>query len=194
MKHIAAMLVVLVLGGCATAPTPFDEDSTLYPPPAGSRFTLKQELAIPAHSAHVSLQGGQLVSQSQLNLYQPHCRLDVQDVGELPQSVRPDEFVVSRVYRQNTEQAFLRAGPVRVRRVMNDGGPGYMTYRTVFVLKSARQPQVRQLSCEHWDKAALGNHLSLRQIRAALGDYFAVTLAVEAKPASRPAGKVDAGV
>ena len=177
MKRSMLVAIFLVLGACQLAPTTFDENSTSYPPPVGSKFTLKQELAIPAHNAHVDLQDGQPVSQSKLNLYHPYCRLDVQDVRETAQSVQPDDFLVKRVYRQATDVVAQRSGFMRVRRVSDDsGGPTFMIYRTVFELQSARQPQVRRLTCEHWDRPALGDHLSLRQIRTALGEYFTVTL------------------
>jgi hypothetical protein len=176
MKRNILVAVFLVLGACQSVPTTFDENSTLYPPPPGSRFTLKQELTIPAHSAHVDLQGGLAVSLGKLNQYHPYCRFDVQDVRETPQSVLPDEFLVKRVYRQITDVVAKRSGLLRVGRVSDEGGPTFMIYRTVFELKSARQPQVRRLTCEHWDRPALGDHLSLRQIRTALGEFFTVTL------------------
>ena len=177
MKHTILVIVLLVLGACQSAPMTLDEDSTLYPPPAGSRFTLLQELSIPAHSAHVDLQGGKTVSLSKLNQYHPYCRLEVQDVRETPQSLRPDEFLVKRVYRQITDMAGQRPGFIRVQKVSDDGGPTILIYHTVFELSSARQPQVRWLTCEHWDRPALGDHLSLRQIRTALGAYFSIMLA-----------------
>jgi len=177
MKRILLAAVFLALGACQSAPTTFDENSTSYPPPVGSKFILRQQLAIPAHSAHVDLQDGQAVSQSKLNLYHPYCRLEVQDVRDAPQTLVPDEFLVKRVYRQATDVVAQRSGFMRVRRVSDDGGgPTFMIYRTVFILESARQPQVRQLTCEHWDRPALGDHLSLRQMRTALGEYFTVTL------------------
>jgi len=176
MKHSMLVAVFLVLGACQSAPTNIDENSTLYPPPPGSRFTLKQALTIPANSAHVDLQGGQAVSLSKLNQYRPYCRLDVQEVRETSQSVQPDEFLAKRVYRQTNDVVAQRSGLVRVRRVSNDGGPTFMIYRTVFELQSERQPQVRRLTCEHWDRPALGDHLSLRQIRTALGEFFSVSL------------------
>lgn len=177
MKRSMFVAVFLVLGACQSAPTTFDENSTSYPPPAGSKFTLKQELTIPANSAHVDLQGGQAVSLNKLNQYHPYCRLDVRDVRETPQSLQPDEFLVKRVNRQTTDVVAQRSGLLRVRRVSDDnGGPTFMIYRTVFDLESARQPQVRRLTCEQWDRPALGDHLSLRQIRTALGELFTVTL------------------
>jgi hypothetical protein len=174
MKHGMFVIVLLVLGACQSSPTTLDEDSTLYPPPAGSRFTLQQELSIPAHSAHVDLQDGQVVSVSKLNQYHPNCRLDVQYVSETSQIVQPDEFLVRRVHRRATDVVSQRPGVMRVWRVSDDGGLTFMVYRTVFELKSARQPQVRWLTCEHWDRPALGEHLNLRQIRTALGAYFTV--------------------
>lgn len=177
MKRSMLVFLLLVLGACQSAPTASDENSAAYPPPVGSRFTLKQELTIPAGSAHVDLQRGEAVSLSKLNLYHPHCRLDVQEVRETPQVLVPDEFLVKRVYRQTTDLVTQRSGFVEVRLVSdNDGGPTFMIYRTVFDLQSTRQPQVRRLSCEQWDRPALGNHLTLSQIRTALGEFFTIAL------------------
>lgn len=177
MKRRMLLSVLLVLGACQSAPMAFDDHSASYPPPVGSRFTLKQELTIPAGSAHVDLQRGQPVSLHQLNQYHPYCRLDVREVRETPQVLVPDEFVVKRVNRQTTDLVVQRSAYLRVQQVSeNDGGPTFMIYRTIFDLKSARQPQVRRLTCEQWDRPALGNHLSLKDIRAALGSYFDVVL------------------
>lgn len=185
MKRMMLATGFLLLGACQSAPTTFNENSASYPPPVGTHFTLKQNLVIPADSAHVNLQGGQTVSLHKLNQYHPYCRLDVQDVRETPQTLMPDDFLVKRVNRQTTDIVAQESGLMRVRRVAdNSGGPTFMIYRTIFDLQSARQPQVRRMTCEQWDRVALGNHVSLRQIRTALGDYFGVTLPGEtaAKP------------
>jgi hypothetical protein len=177
MKRIMLATGFLVLGACQSAPTTFNENSTSYPPPVGTRFALKQELVIPAHSAHVDLQDGQTVSLHKLNQYHPYCRLDVQDVRDTPQTLTPDEFVVKRVYRQATDLVAQQSRSLQVRRVSDqDGGPTFMIYRTVFDLKATQQSQVRRLTCEQWDRPALGDHVSLRQIKFALGNYFSVTL------------------
>jgi len=177
MKRIMLATGFLLLGACQSAQTTFNENSASYPPPVGTRFTLRQNLVIPADSAHVNLQNGQTVSQFKLNQYHPFCRVDVQDVRETPQTLMPDDFLVKRVNRQTTDIVAQESGLMRVRRVADEsGGPTFMIYRTIFDLQSARQPQVRRMTCEQWDRPALGNHLSLQQIRTALGNYFNVTL------------------
>lgn len=177
MKRGLLVIVLMVSVACQSPPTVVDERSTDFPPPVGTRFTLKQELTIPADSAHVDLQRGQPVSQGKLDLYRPHCRLDVQEVREMPQVIQPDDFLVKRVYRQTTDLVAEHSAFLRVQQVSeNDGGPTFMIYRTVFELTSARQPQVRRLTCQQWDRPALGNHLSLSQIRTVLGEFFTITL------------------
>lgn len=186
MRRSVLIIFSLTLGACQLAPKQMDEHSNLYPLPVGSRFTLKQDLAIPAGSAHVDLQGGRAVSLRDLNLYHPHCRFDVQDVRETEQIIRPDDFRVKRVYRQTTDLVARQPRLIQVRRVSDDGGPTFLIYRTVFDLESARQPQVRRLTCQRWDQPALGDHLSLKEIRAALGSYFVVTLPGVERPITDP--------
>jgi hypothetical protein len=177
MKRIMLATGFLVLGACQSAPTTFNENSGIYPPPVGTRFSLKQDLVVPAHSAHVDLQDGQTVSLHKLNQYHPYCRLDVQDVRDTPQTLTPDEFVVKRVYRQTTDLVAQQSDRFQMIRVSEmDGGPTFMIYRTVFDLSSMKQPQVRRMTCERWDRPSLGEHVSLREIRTALGNYFSVTL------------------
>jgi hypothetical protein len=65
--------------------------------------------------------------------------------------------------------------------------PSQLFYKTRFWLRSARQPQVRLLLCQ-WDQmtpsgAALARHLTLAEIRWALGSTFTLTLPGE--PAGR---------
>jgi hypothetical protein len=87
----------------------------------------------------------------------------------------PDEFLVKRVRQEATVVAragLLKAGLLNAQ----DLGPSFFIYRTVFDLESPRQPQVRWPACEQWDHPAMGNHLSIREIRLALGKVMTLTL------------------
>jgi hypothetical protein len=185
MKRIILATGFLVLGACQLAPTTFNENSPNYPPPVGTRFTLKQDLVIPARSAHVNLQGGKTASDFKVNQYYPFCRIYVQDVGDTDQTVKPDEFVVKRVYRQTTDAVAQKSSVVRAVRVSDQmGGPTFSIYRTVFDLSSAHQSPVRRMVCEQWGDPGTGTHVSLHEITTALGSYFSVTLPGE--PMSKP--------
>ncbi len=177
MRQIA-LLVCLLLSACQTT-GPLNENSHSDVPPPGSRLVLKQELTIPAHSAGVLLQGGRVVSDKDLNPYYPHCRLEVHDVRETMQTVLADEFVVRRALRMETYTA-MRSGLLKAG-WRSAGDPSFLIYRISMDLHSPRQPQVRWLDCQQWGDPAVGQHLSIREIRLALGEIFLLQL-----PASAP--------
>jgi len=174
MRRLLPLFLSLLLFACQAPPAVVDENSPYYPLPAGSRLTLKQGLTVPAESAHVTLQGGRVRDDHHVNAYQPNCRLEVQKRRDTPQKVEPDEF---RVRRARHEQQTARVeGALRVARRVVDGGPTFVRYQTILDLESARQPQVRWMICEQWGDPATGRHLTVREIRLALGDTFTLTL------------------
>jgi hypothetical protein len=167
------MLLSLPLTGCQLGAR-LEEHVARFLPPANSRLVLKQALTIPAHTAHVNLQGGRVVSGSDIKQYYPYCRLEVNKVLESEQNIDPDEFLIRRAYNesQTAHAGGLQRAAHRVR--VTSGGRLYLVYRTIFVLASNRQPGVRWMTCEHWAEAATGQYLTLEEIRNALGDVFAL--------------------
>lgn len=177
MKISVLLPLCLLLTACQTT-GPFDENSSFHLLPAGSRLLLKQDLTIPAHSAGVLLQGGHVTSSNAVNRYHPHCRLEVLDVRETTQTVAADEFVVQRARQETpmvTHPDTRQAGLRKVSTI------GYFDFRTILDLRSPRQPRVRWLTCNQWGDPGLGQHLSVREIRQALGDIFTLSL-----PATTP--------
>jgi hypothetical protein len=163
--------LLLLLTGCAQRYIG-DERSPFYEPPAGSRLLLKQTLTIPAEMVGVFIQGGRAVSNREVDQYYPHCRLEVRERRETAQTVEPDEFVVQRVRRDIKVVSNPPAGPL----VRVDFGPSFFIYRTHLDLSSARQPQVSTLICQHWGDPALDDHLSIRDMRRALGEVMVLQL------------------
>jgi hypothetical protein len=182
MRIIALLPLCLLLGACQTT-GPLDENSPFHVLPSGSRLILKQELTIPAHNAGVSLQGGRVVNGKGLNQYHPHCRLEVHDVRETTQIVTVDEFVVHRS-RQET-QTVARAGMRKVAGRSVGSGPAFIVFRTVLDLRSERQPQVRWLTCQQWSDPALGQHVTIREMRATLGEIITLQLPSSAANGNR---------
>lgn len=182
MRITALLPLCLLLAACQTT-GPLDENSPFHVLPSGSRLVLKQELTIPAHSAGVLLQGGRVVSSKDVNQYHPHCRLEVHDVRETTQTVTPDEFVVRRV-RQDSPMV-ARSGLMKAARRYAGTGPSFFVFRTIMDLRSERQPQVRWLTCQQWSNPAFGQHVSIRELRAALGGIFALQLPASASDGNR---------
>lgn len=165
------LITLVVLGGCRLSPTR-DEASPFYVPPAGSRLLLKQELTIPPEMVGVYIQGGRAVTSREVDQYLPHCRLEVRERRETTQTVNPDDFLVERVRRDVQVVSNAPTTPqVRV-----GHGPSFFIYRTLFDLQSARQPQVRTLVCQYWGHPALDDHVSIRDMRRALGEIMSIEL------------------
>jgi len=181
MKIVALLPLCLLLTACQTT-GPLDENSPSHLLPSGSRLVLKQELTIPAHSVSILLQGGHEVSNRDLERYQPHCRLEIQDMREIAQVVTADEFVVRRAFRDTKSSA--RTGLMKTALRYAAEGPTYFVFRTVLDLHSERQPQVRSLTCQQWGNPGTGRHLSIREIRQALGEIFTLYLP-DATPGER---------
>lgn len=177
MTRIGIVPLLLLVGACQLASVKGNVDSPFYPPPVGSRLILKKDLTIPVGSAGVVLQAGQVVSQrsvNSVNQYHPNCRLEVSTVLNTTQTVTADEFLVTRVtirsYQAGTRDGFMKAGLILAE------GRGWNVYETVMTLSSARQPQVRSLTCQQWGDPAFGTQASIQQMRAALGDFFSLEL------------------
>jgi hypothetical protein len=185
MTRIGIFSLLLMVGACQLASVNKNVDSPFYPPPVGSRLILKKDLTIPAYSAAVMLQGGQVIGQHSINQYQPNCRLELNAVLPTPQTVTADEFLVTHVttnsYQVRTHDGhdgFVKAG------LNLASGFSFNNYVTFMKLSSARQPQVRSLTCQQWGDPALGTQVSIQQMRETLGDFFSLEL-----PAGSPDGK-----
>jgi hypothetical protein len=173
MRRVLWVSLLALLGGCAHHDLG-DELSPFYTPPAGSRLLLQQAVTIPAEMTGVFIQGGRAVSNREVDQYYPHCRLEVRERRETAQIVEPDEFLIRRVRRDI--EVVTNTGTEPLRRVSHGGGPSFFIYRTLLDLKSERQPQVRVLICQHWGDPALDTHLSIRDIRQALGTLMVLQL------------------
>lgn len=171
MHRLLILIPLVLLGACQTTAAR-DEASPFYVPPAGSRLVLKQTLTIPAENIGVFIQGGRAVGNREVDQYLPHCRLEVRDRQETAQTVNPDDFLVQRVRRD--VQVVSNMETTRLVRVSH--GPSFFIYRTLLDLQSAQQPQVRTLVCQHWGHPALDDHLSIRDMRRALGEVMTLEL------------------
>jgi hypothetical protein len=182
MRAITLLPLCLLLFACQTK-GPLDENSPYHILPSGSRLILKRELTIPAHSAGVWLQGGRVMSIKDINQYHPHCRLEVNDVRETTQTVTADEIVVRRA-RQEETNTVARTGLMKAQ--MRIGGDVRVNvFRTTLDLHSERQPQVRWLTCQQWSEAALGQHVTIREMRVTLGEIFTLQLPSNASDGNR---------
>lgn len=143
-------LLALGVAGC-TSLGPFELSSPYWLPPVGSEVALKQALEVPPQSARVFLQQGRVVAKSGVNQFLPNCNFEVSQVFEdSSQTIQPDTFRVRRVGRQSEEvvqRAPAQYAALYLARGGMDGGTSPIIHAVHLWLESAKQPQVRRLSC-----------------------------------------------
>lgn len=171
MRAILAGLVFL--GGCAALHSA-DPASPYYAYGAGWTLQLHRPLTIPAHAATVRLQYGRIVPRNGVQEHDPFCVMELSTVRDLPQTVLPGRFGITRVTRRIDPISAAAASPF-LRTAHQDSTPSFLYYVTEFRLHDAASPGLYSLRCA-WDQRAPGNqalmrHLAQGEIRAALGDW-----------------------
>ena len=178
------------LAACASGPYPIS--SPFFVIPAGSQIEVKQELTIPPNHGRVYLQYGKVVSAKEKERYQPHCWFLSWKVLETPQVIKPDTFTVVSTQKQedivqrasylklasNSPRGSVGTG-ISIGGVMDPLGgdaPLAAEYITQIHIQSDRQPDIRMLECNHWDDPSSGEHLTVEQMQAALGQLATIII------------------
>jgi hypothetical protein len=192
MRQLILLSVVGFLAACQTAAYEGNENSPFYPVPSGSTLTLTRSVTIPADQVAVYLQGGEVVPAGRINQYYPHCKFELIHRRDTGQTVRPDDFEIIKVVRETGHSvalAGLQLAQMSVGIGINVGmdrdGSSLQTYSTRLMLRSARQPQVFRLSCGQAALPHEGQHVSINEMRKALGNLFTLELARRAPSAGR---------
>lgn len=172
-----ALLGVLLLGGCAGLQSA-DPESSYYAYSTGWVLQLKRPLTIPADAATVRLQYGRIVPRNSVQEQDPFCVVELDTVRAEPQTLRPGRFEVQRVTRSVSSITVAAQSPlIKTRYVTDDDyDPSFLYFITEFHLRDPHQPNLRSMRCA-WNQMAPGNralmrHLTLHEIRSALGDWM----------------------
>jgi len=174
MKAIVTGLALL-LAGCASLESP-NPTSPYYAYTSGWFVRLNQPLTIPANSATVRLQYGGIVPRNGVQEHDPYCVVELDTVRDEPQILQPGRFEVWRVTRSVDTIAAAPSPLIRAAFAADVSGPSFLYYKTEFRLRDTAQPNIRSMACA-WDQMAPGyrafmRHLTLDQIRHALGDWI----------------------
>ena len=153
MRHAMLIVFTSLLAGCQ-AGVILSFDSSAYRLPDGSELILNREITIPAGSAHVKLQHGQLAGS--VSEYEVNCEFRVRDLG--PRVVSPGSFIV----RRSGDSREWAISPYTLR-----------FYKTV-TLKSVQDAGTVYLMCQKWDDVYGGSSISIAEMQEALGDYFSM--------------------
>jgi hypothetical protein len=170
-----AVLILLLLAGCAGAPTHGIDRG---------RLVLLTALTIPPESATLRLQYGKPVARNAVQEQDPFCVFEINTVSDSPQTVHPDTFRVTRIGHgidtiADAASALPYPAPIKVG-LSNDHRPSHIYYKTLFWLHSEQQAGVRLLTCMSNQNLPgvypFMRHLTLQEIRAALGADFRLEL------------------
>jgi len=184
MKPAVIALLAALLVACQTSAYEGNENSPFYLVPAGSTLTLTRSLTIPAEQVAVFLQGGEVVASGGINQYYPHCKFELQRRLDKAQTVQPDSFEITKVVLEIGHSVALdglRLAGMSIGIGINIGsrgdGASLQTYSTRMTLRSTRQPEVFRLSCGQTALPHEGQHVSINEMRKALGGIFTLELA-----------------
>jgi len=175
-KSYLPILLVGILSGCQTPGGPIDEDSPQAEIPAGSVFVLQRELGIPVYEgprvnvfglltdpdvgASLTIQNGKVITHKEYARREPVCELETALRRGDPQLITRDRFIAGR---SSFEVEFA---------IETDDRP----FITRIPLASASQPGVKMLRCQSYGSPVNTRHLTIRQIRAILGEIFTLEL------------------
>ena len=171
---LLCLILLASLYGCSTTP-----DATAYPV---GRLHLHDRLQIEPDAATARLQYGRIVARNAVQEHDPFCVFEIDTVRPETQVVQPGEFAITSISRSVDTFAGMPVLPRYALRVSfgDDDSPTHIYYKTTFRLRDAHQP-VRALTCMS-NQNAPGNanfmrHLTLAEIRGALGTRFSLHLA-----------------
>jgi len=182
MHALTLLSLILLAGlyGCSTTP-----DATAYPV---GRLHLHDRLQIEPDAATARLQYGRIVARNAVQEHDPFCVFEIETVRPEAQVVAPGEFVITGISHSVETFAGMPVAPLlehfpRLNRRVSfgdDDSPTHIYYKTTFRLQDDQQP-VRALTCMS-NQNAPGNanfmrHLTLAEIRGALGTRFSLHLA-----------------
>lgn len=191
MRFIVLSASLLLAAGCqGPAPTP-DSPYGAFQIPAGTQFVLNRELRFPPEIASLYIQRGELTTiRSGAQEVFPYCIFTLDIVPPDGFTVTPDTFSVFLVRRPI--ESFSAVAGRRYAGMGGDEGPTQIFYKTRMFLRSAVQPEVRQLTCQVDRMTTAGTvdefHLSVADIREALGEMFTVRLPEEFRQPPRGGG------
>ncbi|OYY93428.1 MAG: hypothetical protein B7Y41_11730 [Hydrogenophilales bacterium 28-61-23] len=183
MQRLTALSLALLAGlsACAYKPHADRPDS---PTRDLGGLQLRETLRIEPDAASVRLQYGRVVARNAVQEHDPFCVFEIDSVLPETQTVPPGEFRIVAISRSVATIAGQPVFPFfRQVSLGGDDGPTHIYYKTTFRLRHSQptaSPPVRALACMS-NQNAPGNanfmrHLTLREIRAALGEWFTLTL------------------
>jgi hypothetical protein len=189
-QFLAVVATCCLLAGCAPIRVS-DVASQYYQLPANTTVIVRQTIAIPPGTAHVTLQDGRIVDH--LRRYEPFCQFEVNHVLEAEQQVRPGRFAAARIIRQQklygAERQPVLLAANTVTGSANDAGidgvlmadvsdgPSFFLNEVRLLLQSAEQAYVRELRCAGgWAFPSTVAYPTLADMNRVLGKLISIEI------------------
>ncbi len=162
-----------------------DENSVFYAVAVGSSLILNQAISIPGGQVAIYLQAGEILPYGKVDKYRPNCKFEIYTISEKPRSVQADSFQIIKVeddiesssIQNNTQLASFDNILARNSHAfsMLDHSEVF-NYATLMYLRSDKQKDVYRLTCQHWESILDDKHLSISQMRHAMGAVFTLNI------------------
>ena len=153
-----------------------NENSPYFEIPVESTFVLHQTLTVPAYARNVFFQRGQVLPFYYVNEFIDYCALTLYAQKQVPQTIKPDTFVVTKVHREYLYQ--LADASVKVAQNFQDkDGETWHVLATQMELQAKNQPDVIRLTCAAWGLPQDISNVTLAGIRKSLGKIATLELA-----------------
>ncbi len=162
-----------------------DENSVYYAVPVGSTLTLHRQVTIEGGRVAVYVQDGELRPYNKIYKGDPHCKFEVYKISELPRTVLPDVFEITRVVDELEVTSMQRSEPLALLDEVAAGNPlmvsmlvftEVVSYATMMALKSDKQKGVYRLTCQYWGDEVTDKYLSIADMRMTMGDIFSLEI------------------
>ncbi len=178
-KYYLAGLVIAFLAGCTVNDTK-DEGSVFYAVPVGSVLVLNQQVDIRGDQVAVYVQNGELMQYREVNFYMPNCKFEIYTMSEQARTVSQDRFEIVKVVDDIESSALQKT--TRLAALGDAVTYGLLdksyvfNYATLMYLQSEQQKDVYRMTCQHWEDVMDDRHLSVTQMRQAMGDVFTLEI------------------
>ena len=184
LKLVCCCILAVFLAACTVEPIK-DESSVYYAVPVGSRLTLHQTITIEGDRVAVYVQDGELMPYNKIYKGRPNCKFEVYKMSELPRTVMPDVFEITRVVDELEVTSLRRSEPLALLDEAAGGRPlmvamlsftEVVSYATMMTLASEKQKDVYRLTCQYWGDELEDKYLSIADMRMAMGDIFSLEI------------------
>ena len=158
-----------------------NENSPYFEIPVDSKVVLHQALTVPAYARNVFFQRGRVRPFYYVNEFIDYCALTVYAQKQVPQTIKPDTFVVTKVYREYLYQ-LADASLIVAQTFQDKDGETWHVLATQMELQAKNQPDVIRLTCAAWGLPQDISNVTLAGIRKSLGEIATLELADSKAP------------